>query len=182
MHGAKAMHLGDPSLASMNISRGIFPYAEEPEGMSLMFSFADFGPEVLCSDASWFAPIPVLSNIVHKVRGVWSRMLSVHLRYHLLALGGLMSSGAPLVLDGQVFNLRAEARNLSSDCDGHRLSLQWRGASSFRPCWKHCNVLKRGSDLAHRDRFFVFAKVHAQPRADFVSRPVLICKRISLCS
>lgn len=42
-----------------------------------------------------------------------------------------------------------------SDGDGFRQAFDWRGGSSLLPCFKHWNVLKKDSGLAHRRPGFV---------------------------
>ena len=61
---------------------------------------------------------------------------------------GLQSCGVPMDLgEGQHCLIFAELRVLLSDGDGLRLGLQWMGQGCTKPCWRHLNVFRKGSDL-----------------------------------
>ena len=77
------------------------------------------------------------------------------LEHLLVGPSGLATEGRPVNFgsgDRLLFGLPA---NILSDGDGLRMCWDWRGASSMKPCWKHMNVLKRGSDLVGRRAGFV---------------------------
>ena len=63
---------------------------------------------------------------------------------------GMSTVGVPLLIGGQERILFAKLTNLLSDGDGHRMGWDWRGAASLKPCWKHFNVFRKDSGLAHR--------------------------------
>ena len=132
--------------------------------------------DALAADIMWFSPVAVRATEVRKVVGGWSRMLRDYLVLQLTsAEGGLQTSGVPLVLAGssglagsavplgsggetsgvplgssgdQQCLLFARLAMLLSDGDGLRLGLEWMGQGCLKPCWRHLNVLKKGSDLA----------------------------------
>ena len=59
-----------------------------------------------------------------------------------------MTVGTAIDLGGVQQLLFAKLHILMSDGDGHRLALDWNGASSFKPCFRHWNVI--GKDEAGR--------------------------------
>ena len=73
----------------------------------------------------------------------------------MLGPAGLASVGLPLLVGGETGMLYATITNLLSDGDGHRQALDWKGASSLKPCFKHFNVFEKGSCLSHRRPGFV---------------------------
>ena len=77
-------------------------------------------------------------------------MLAVFLKRIMLGAPGFATAGIPVVINGSPVLLFANLKILISDGDGLRLAYSWRGAASLKPCLKHCNVLKKGSDLMHR--------------------------------
>lgn len=76
---------------------------------------------------------------------------------------------------------------LLSDGDGLRQALDWKGSSSFKPCFVHDNILKKDSDLAHRrpgffeitsvqaDRFRTRTSAEAYAAVDVLLVPRRIC-------
>jgi len=61
----------------------------------------------------------------------------------LLGTSGLLTAGLPLLLVGVYRLLFARLANMFSDGDGLRSGLDWKGASSLKPCFKHKNVLMK---------------------------------------
>ena len=119
--------------------------------MNVSFSFVELGPHAIQEDWTWVTPVCARSSRIESAVGGWSAMLASWLRLLLIGPHGLSTVGAPLDLGGgrQVM-LYARLSNLLSDGDGHRQALDWKGASALKPCFKHPNVFKRGSGLAHR--------------------------------
>ena len=117
--------------------------------MNVNFSFIELGCH-LASEDFWFTPISVRSTLISTAQGGWSRMLKDYLVLQLLSDQGLYTAGVPLMLNGELFLLFANLKILLSDGDGLRMALQWKGASGLKPCARHFNVYKKGSDLAHR--------------------------------
>lgn len=74
-------------------------------------------------------------------------MMRVFLEHILFGPSGLATVGVPLQIRGQSRLLFAKLGCLLSDGDGLRMGLDWKGAASLHPCFKHSNVLKKGSDL-----------------------------------
>ena len=130
------------------------------KAMDLYFNFCELGQHVLSQSATWFVPIAVRSDICKEVQGGWSYMLAVFLRRLLLGASGLATAGIAVEINGSPTLIFAKLRILISDGDGLRLAFSWRGASSIKPCLKHCNVLKRDSDLVHRGEGFVEITEH----------------------
>jgi hypothetical protein len=85
-----------------------------------------------------------------KVDGGWSHMMRLFLERILFGESGLSTVGVPVLIGGQERILFAKLTNLLSDGDGLRMGWDWKGASSLKPCWKHFNVFKKDSGLAHR--------------------------------
>jgi hypothetical protein len=123
--------------------------------MVVAFNFLNLGQAAMCKDLGWFIPIVVRSNQIARVRGGFSHMLKVFLRRLFYGPSGLSEGGFALTTaEGVPVLLYGRLRILLSDGDGLRQALDWKGAGSIRCCFKHVNVLKRGSDLAHRRRDF----------------------------
>jgi hypothetical protein len=87
---------------------------------------------------------------LYKVDGGWSYMMRLFVERILYGQSGMSTVGVPLLIGGQERLLFAKLTNLLSDGDGHRQGWDWRGAGSLKPCWKHFNVFKKDSGLAHR--------------------------------
>ena len=125
------------------------------KSMNLLFNFAEVGPEALCHDISWFLPISVRTQKVNKVSGGWSSMLKRFLHCALYSPDGLARAGVPLILFGEPYLLTAKLKVLLTDGGGWPLALQWSGAGSIKPCFKHGNVLKRDCVLTATSPGFV---------------------------
>ena len=123
---------------------------------------ADIAGAAMNSDIVWFTPVVVLASQMRQVVGGWSRMLKDFLVLQLTAPdAGLQTSGVPLDLGGGNHCLLfAELRVLLSDGDGLRLALEWMGSSSTKPCFKHLNVFRKGSDLVSSKPHYVTISCH----------------------
>ena len=117
--------------------------------MNLCFSFEELRSALSC-DVAWFTPVAVRKTLMDQVEGGWSRILRAFLELQLFSDGGLMSDiGVALDLgDGAVGQVFAKPSALLSDGDGLRLALQWMGARSTKPCWRHWNIFKKGGGFA----------------------------------
>lgn len=82
-------------------------------------------------------------------------MMRVFLEHLLFGPLGLATAGVPVRIDGVDRLIFGRLTNLLSDGDGHRQAWDWKGASSLKPCFKHFNVLRKGSSLAERKPGFV---------------------------
>ena len=123
--------------------------------MDLYFNFVELGHAALSQAATWFVPIAVRTDTCKAVSGGWAYMLAVFLKRIMLGTSGFATAGIPVVINGSPVLLFANLKILISDGDGLRLAYSWRGAASLKPCLKHNNVLKKGSDLAPRCPSFV---------------------------
>ena len=105
----------------------------------------------------WFTPAVVRSMTMKDVVGGWSRMLRDYLVFQLTSPeSGLETTGVALDLGGgQQTMIFAKLHMLLSDGDGLRLALEWMGANCTKPCWRHLNVLRKGSQLAAADGEYV---------------------------
>ena len=82
-------------------------------------------------------------------------MFRQFLRLQLLGALGLSTAGVPMILNGQPFLLFAKLKFLIGDGDGLRMAWDWKGANALKPCFRHSNVVSKGSDLASRNSSFV---------------------------
>ena len=114
----------------------------------LSFSFLEL--EFLESELLWFTPVVIRSQTVHTIAGGWSACLLHYLRRQLEGPSGLATAVVPLTIQGEHCVIFARLHNLLTDGDGHRVTLDWKGQGSMKPCLKHPNILRKGSDLAHR--------------------------------
>jgi hypothetical protein len=130
-------------------------HEHERKLMCLSFSFLEFGKERLWSEDYWFTPILVRHDMIKEAVGGWSAMLRVFLNRFLKGPTGISTAGLPLEVDNDIFYIVANVSNLLADGEGHQTALEWGGASSIKPCFRHWNVLKVGTDVASRDPLFV---------------------------
>lgn len=128
--------------------------------MNLSFNFLELGPAALCQDWTWLTPVCVRSSVLREVEGGWSCMLRQFLRLLLLSPSGLCTAGVPLLLGGEPKLLHARVSVMLSDGDGQRLAWDWKGSASLKPCFRHFNVFKKNSDLAHRRAGYVEITCH----------------------
>ncbi len=84
-------------------------------------------------------------------------MVRLFLEHFLLGPVGLSTAGLHVPCSEQGALLFGRVTNMLSDGDGLRMIWDWRGASSLKPCWKHWNVFKVDSSLAHRKPGYVEA-------------------------
>jgi len=121
--------------------------------MSMCFTFLELGRRFLSIPCVWMFPVVVRSSLYNSIDGGWSNFLRIFLKRMFLSANGFETAGVVLMLNNQPFLLKAKLRHLLSDGDGLRVSLNWRGASSLRPCWRHWNVLLKGSAIEeHSDQ------------------------------
>ena len=120
------------------------------KSMNLSFTFANLGFEAIARESFWLTPVTLLCKNYKNVAGGWSQLLAKFLEVCFLGPQGFMTAGVPIDLPGGTYCIKAKLESVLSDGDGHRSGLQWRGASSLKPCFRHGNVVKKGSDLAGR--------------------------------
>lgn len=127
----------------------------ERKCMNLSFNFLELGVDVMWHESTWMTPICVRHAVIAKVPGGWSRMFRQYLRLQLLGDTGISTAGLPLMLAGKPFLLFAKLRHVIADGDGFRMLWDWKGANGLKPCFRHSNVLSKGSDISSRDPAFV---------------------------
>ena len=76
-------------------------------------------------------------------------------RLHLLGPSGLATAGAPVIVNGRPVLIYASLKYVIADLGGHRMAWNSNGANGFRPCLRHCNVLKKNSGTVDVDPAFV---------------------------
>ena len=101
--------------------------------MVVNFSFIELG-EFLRRDGAWFTPVAVRTEFIKTVAGGWSAMLREFLQLFLSGTHGIETVGVPIP-GGKL--LRATLGFLLSDGDGYRIAMDWKGASSAKPCLRH---------------------------------------------
>ena len=120
------------------------------KAMALSFSFSQLGPEILAHDVAWMTPVVLRHTEIAVMLGGWSHAMKRFLHILLYGTHGFESVGLPIeILGGRGFVLYAVVGIILADGDGLRL-LDWKGAASLRPCFRHANVMKKDSDLARR--------------------------------
>ena len=115
--------------------------------MVLSITFAELGRQSLGKDAVWVTPVVVRHSMIEKVKGGWSRMLTAFLKLMMLGTNGLQTCGFPISVSNVEVVVWGCMGYMFSDGDGLRLALDWKGASGLRPCWRHCNIVSKTSDL-----------------------------------
>jgi hypothetical protein len=123
----------------------------ERKNMVLSYSFVELGQETLWHAHAWTTPVCVRSSVIAKVQGGWSHMFRQYLRLHIAGVTGITSAGVPLMLRGRPFLLFAKFRFLIGDGDALRAAWDWKGANGMKPCFRHSNVVSKGSGLTQFD-------------------------------
>ena len=118
--------------------------------MVLSFNFIELGSELLSRADTWVTPLVIRHTMLEAISGGFSRVLRDFLKLQLLGPNGLLTGGVPLMVNGAPLTIFAKVQFLLGDGDGLRLALDWRGAASLKPCFRHGNVWKAGSGMAHR--------------------------------
>ena len=133
------------------------------KSMVVNMSFRELG-QALHHDCCWWTIAVVKSSNIAKVIGGWSRMLRDLLHLVLLSPTGLQKVGLGMQLKGDFVNIHCKVGCLLSDGDGLRLALQWMGPGSLHPCFRHWNVLKKGSARAEHNSRFVEIDCHSSAK------------------
>ncbi len=116
--------------------------------MNVVFTFLNFGAQNLCHEALWCVPVSVRSERIAAIEGGWSRMFTQFLHLFLWGPSGIETAGIALMLNGAPYVLKAKLATCIVDGLGLSQVLEWRGASSMRPCFYHGNVLRRNCRLS----------------------------------
>ena len=130
---------------------GMFSVGDARKSMNLSYTFLELGHGNTRSDNAWLTPVTVRHTWFDKVDGGWGSMFRQFLRLLLLGPQGFATAGAPVVVGGRHVLIFATIKYMIADLDGHRMSLNSNGANGFRPCLRHCNVLKKNSETAALD-------------------------------
>ena len=126
---------------------GMFAVDDDKKSMNLSYTFLELGEHNIRSDCAWFTPVIVRSSWFPKVVGSWGAMLTKYLKLHLLGPNGLATAGAPIVVNGRHVLIFATLEYTIADLEGHRMSMNSTGAGGYRPCLRHCNVLRKNCGL-----------------------------------
>ena len=116
--------------------------------MCLYFNFMELGIDALSRAASWMCSCVLSCRMESEIDGRWTRVFADHLEMCFLGTFGLQDVGVLIQSEGRSMLLYAKLGIIISDGDGLRKALNWRGASSLRPCFRHDNVIKKDSTLA----------------------------------
>lgn len=116
---------------------------------SMVFSYnvLQLGPQALTSEMTWCTCAIARSTQIALVERGWPRMLRLLL--HMLLTGEYAAGriGIPLMLHGQVFNCFLKLKVILSDLDGLRMSFDWMGTSSHKPCLWCSNIWMKGMEV-----------------------------------
>ena len=123
--------------------------------MNLAFNFLELGPAALQQTQTWLIPMSLRQTVIDTVEGGWSACLRQYLRLHFLHPMSIQISGVSFTHDGTRYTIYAKLRCLLSDGEGLQQGLELVAYNGIRPCVRCCNVLMKGSGLAHRRRGFV---------------------------
>ena len=104
--------------------------------MVVNFSSQELGV-ALHSDRCWWTMAVIRSSILGRVEGGWSRALRDLLKLTLMGVTGMQRVGIPLKIQDAHVVIYCKVGCLLSDGDGLRMALQWMGASSLHPCFRH---------------------------------------------
>jgi hypothetical protein len=118
--------------------------------MEVSFTFRKLDQAAMGNGDLWMTSVAERTCIMRSVVGRGSRMLSDSLRRALLGRYGLCTAGWALELASGPAMVFGKLSNVLTDGDGWRITCNWNGATSFKPCFRHWNVLKKDSDLAGR--------------------------------
>jgi hypothetical protein len=140
------------------------------KGYNISMTFRELGQAAITSDSCWFTIGCIRSSIVREAEGEFSQCLSVIISKLLVGEFGMLTKGTPVRVCGRDRLLFARLGNLSSDLDGIRSGLGWRGSSSFKPCAIHHNIFKKDSGLVQlQDPSSKFIEVTCLDRSKFLA-------------
>ncbi|CAK0879456.1 unnamed protein product [Prorocentrum cordatum] len=130
---------------------GMFSVADGRKNMNLSFAFLELGVHNILGDNALFTPVVVRHSWFKLIQGGLGAMFGKHLKLHLLSQTGLATAGATITVFGRNVLIVARTESIIADLDGHRMSLNSNGANGFKPCLRHCNMLKKNSGTAELD-------------------------------
>ena len=115
--------------------------------MVVSFNFLELGRTVLSHEATWMTFAVIRDHIISKVEGKWSRLFAILLREILLGPLSFRDAGVALNVFGQTRMVFGTVKSVLTDFDGHRMTVDWTGASSHKPCICCGNCWKKNSHL-----------------------------------
>ena len=118
---------------------------DDRKAMVTNFSFLELLGD---SDNTWRTMAVARTTKIKEVKDGWSRMLRDLLRLTLGGPSGMQTAGIPLKLKGEFVSIHARVVCLLSDGDGLRQAMQWNGAASLKPCFRHWNLVKKNHSLS----------------------------------
>lgn len=118
------------------------------KNMVIVFNFIELGHDILEVDASWFVPVVVRETMYKDVKGGWSTLLRIFLRYLLLGPSSFTTGGVLVRCGVDITKLQASLQTCLTDGEGLMKCLEWNGHASLRPCFVHNNVFMKGSGMA----------------------------------
>ena len=152
------------------------------KAMVVNMTFQELGT-ALQHDTCWWTVAIAKSTCLAQVVGGWSRMLRDLLKLTLCSPTGIQTVGLPLELRGALVTIYAKVGCLLSDADGLRMALQWMGAGSLHPCFRHWNVLKKGCGRAEHDTTGTYVEIQCHDTSKFKCwRNSELAKTIDLCA
>jgi len=116
--------------------------------LNISISFKQLSTSILCNDWAWHSFASVRSQMTHRCVGGTSAFIKEAMKLLMLDPHfGLAVAGIPIVAGDATCMVFARLSIFMSDGDGLRDALNWRGASSMKPCWLHTNMVKKNSGL-----------------------------------
>ena len=115
--------------------------------MVVSINFLELGFSALCHEMTWMTVALCRNHVLTDVVGGWPRLFGIILRMLLLDDLSFLQAGCPLELRGRTFMLFANVAVILTDLDGLKLTFDWGGASSHRPCLLCSNVWKKDIPL-----------------------------------
>ena len=139
--------------------------------MTLAYNFLELGPGALCVAATWLIPVAVRSAYMAGAVGGLSACLAKYFKKHLSGPLGVQTVGVVFNLDGTTHTIYARLTNILADGEGLKYGLDVFGYGGLVPCIRCMNVLKKGSNLAHRrPGFFVEVGCYIYESRRFILR------------
>ena len=124
----------------------------ERKTMVVNFTFLELESR---SDNVWWTMAVARTSTITAVLGGWSRMLRDLLRLALGGPSGMQTAGMAVMVQGQCVPIFARSVCLLSDGDGLRQAMQWNGAGSHKPCFRHWNCLSKNHSLSQSSDKYV---------------------------
>ena len=107
--------------------------------------------ETLRVDDSWLTVLAARASIVGDVCGGFGTVFAKYIEAIASTPESPLTAGAFVTVNNAPRLLVAKVTCVVADGDGHRQVLNWKGASSTKPCFRHFNVTKFNSGAIGRD-------------------------------